>query len=164
MRATAFEPPPPTPTTLIRAPFRLSSCSSYFSRSNPVSSNDIFRSFFLVRIAVCLHLPQHPRQNTDRLALQLALHFQSRRIHGQTRGGSPGRIVYFRRPILDPDRQTIARLAFQYALGDVARAAQLPTAAGEDDPSDQRPFHAHAREFAPHIIEKLARTRFENFV
>src|SRR5579863_2494098 len=121
MRATAFDPPPPTPTTLMRAPLRLSSCSSYFRPSKSPLSSAIADSF---------RLPQDLRQQSFGLAFQLSLHLQFRGVHGQAGGRGPRRVVDLRRPVLDAHCEAVARLAFENALGHIAHGAQPRAAAG----------------------------------
>src|SRR5436190_17754553 len=50
MRVTAFEPPPPTPTTLMRAP-RNSSCISYFKSASSKLIDSPFGEDFGFRIS-----------------------------------------------------------------------------------------------------------------
>src|ERR1700723_1625681 len=91
MRPTAFDPPPPIPITLMRAPLRVSSCSSY------LRSSISYLLIFSPRRR--LGLSQNPSQHAHRLPFQVHLAAQARRIHCQARGGGPRGIVQFFRPI-----------------------------------------------------------------
>src|SRR5712672_2736205 len=85
IRPTAFEPAPPTPTTLMRAP-RNSSCISYFKSASS-------------KLITLLPLSQHSPQESRGSLLGVIPRLQLRRIHHQTRDRGPDGIVNLIRPI-----------------------------------------------------------------
>src|SRR4051812_30824291 len=91
MRATALHPPPPTPITLMRVPVRASSSISYLRSFKSMSPS----------MMPILLLLQHFSNPGRIFLLQSCLLLELRRIHRQARGGTPGRIVHFERPVQD---------------------------------------------------------------
>src|SRR4051794_27577309 len=102
MRATALQPPPPTPITLIRVPERASSSISYFKSSRSPSIIPTGASSL-----------QHFSDPGRVLLLELRLFLQLCGIHREARGGTPRRIVQLVGPIHNPFGDSEARLALQ---------------------------------------------------
>src|ERR1035441_3528560 len=122
MRATALQPPPPTPITLMRVPVRVSSSIAYFKSSISMSPSMMPMVTSLLQHfsdPVCIFLDQ------PRMLLQL------RRIHRETRGGAPRGIVQFQRPILNAFGEAESRLALQDLFRGIAQAGQFGAGAGE---------------------------------
>src|SRR5512142_816632 len=92
-RFTALVPPPPIPTTLIRAPRGASSWSSYFNASPFASISPM--PTLLSQPALLQNLSQQSRG----APLQLALPLQPRRIHGQPGGDRPLRTLQLLGPV-----------------------------------------------------------------
>src|SRR5258707_7368630 len=107
MRATALQPPPPTPITLIRVPVRASSSIAYFKSSisiSPSMSPMVTSSLQHLPDPGCMFLFE------QRMLLQLC------RVHRETRGGTPRGVVQFEWPILNALGEPEARLALQDLL------------------------------------------------
>src|SRR5580658_9542140 len=151
MRPTAFDPPPPIPITLMRAPLRVSSCNSYLSSS--------------ISYLQCLpRLTQNPSQHSYRLPFEIHLAAQSRRIHRESGGGGPRGIVQLVRPIQKSLRQPNARGAIENAFGDVADSRQQSAAARYHEAAGNSPLHTGALQFRPHHFKQLHRPGFQNLV
>src|ERR1039457_1592495 len=155
MRATALQPPPPTPITLMRVPVRTSSSISYFRSSISMSPS---------MMPMVTSLLQHFSDPGCIFLPQPGMFLQLRRIHRQTRGGTPRGIVKFERPILKAFGEAEARLALQDFLGGIAQAGQFGAGAGEEDAADEGVFHADARKFAAHEAEQLLGAGADNAV
>src|SRR5664279_893431 len=146
MRATALQPPPPTPITLMRVPERASSSISYFRSSISMSPS---------MMPMVTSLLQHFPDPGCIFPLQPGMLLQLRGIHGETRSGTPRGVVQFERPILNAFGKAEARLALEDFLGGIAQAGQFGAGTGEEDAADERAFHADAGEFAAHEAEQL---------
>src|ERR1035438_6903921 len=155
MRATALQPPPPTPITLIRVPVRASSSISYFKSSISTSP---------WMMPMVTSLLQHSSDPGCIFPSQPGMFLQLRRIHRQSRGGTPRGIVQFERPILNAFGQAEARLALQDFLRGIAQTGQFGAGAGEEDAADERVFHADAGQFAAYEAEQLFGAGAENAV
>src|ERR1035441_8329418 len=155
MRATALEPPPPTPITLIRVPVRASSSISYFKSSISISP---------LTMPMVASLLQHLADPVCIFLLQPGVFFQLRGVHRETRGGTPRGVVQFERPILNVFGETEADLALENVLGNVAQAGQFGAAADEEDAADERAFHADAGEFGAYEAEQFFRAGGQNAV
>src|ERR1035437_9935629 len=131
MRATALQPPPPTPITLIRVPVRASSSISYFKSSISISPS---------MMPMVASLLQHFADPGCTSLLQPGMFLQLRGVHGETRGGTPRGIVQFERPILNAFGETEARLVLEDVLSHVAQAGQFGAAAAEEDAADEGAF------------------------
>src|ERR1017187_6637383 len=161
-RDTALQPPPPTPITLIRAPLRASSWISYFRLS--MSDSAIAICLSLRGRAYARPLLQDFAQPTASFPLMFGLGFQLRRIHGQPCGYAPLRIVHLLRPILNPHRQAIARLALQDARGDVAKVGEPGRRSGEKHAAQQGVLHPHPRQFGAHEVEEVFAAGLQHLV
>src|SRR5450756_2216856 len=155
MRATALQPPPPTPITLMRVPVPASSSISYFRSSISMSPSIM---------PMVTSLLQHFSDPGCIFPLQPGVLLQLCGIHRETRGGTPRWVVQFERPILNAFSEAKARLALEDFLGGIAQAGQFGAGAGEEDAADERPFHADAREFAAYEAEQLFRAGAQNAV
>src|SRR5450756_3056408 len=155
MRATALQPPPPTPITLMRVPVPASSSISYFRSSISMSPSIM---------PMVTSLLQHFSDPGCIFPLQPGVLLQLCGIHRETRGGTPRGVVQFERPILNAFGETEACLALEDFLGGIAQAGQFGAGAGEEDAADERPFHADAREFAAYETEQLFRAGAQNAV
>src|ERR1035441_961127 len=122
MRATALQPPPPTPITLIRVPGRASSSISYFKSSISMSPS---------MMPMVASLLQHFADPGCTSLLHSGMFLQLRGVHGKTRGGTPRGVVQFERPVLNTFGETEAGLALQDIFGDVAQAGQFGAAAAK---------------------------------
>src|SRR5664279_2857326 len=116
MRATALQPPPPTPITLIRVPDRASSSISYFRSSISMSPS---------MMPMVTSLLQHLSDPGCFFLLQPGVLLQLGGIHGEPGDGAPRGVVVFERPILNSLGEAEARLALQNLFGDIAHAGQL---------------------------------------
>ena len=159
MRATAFEPPPPTPITLIRVPCEpllpISNFRSSISRIDamPIWSPPLLATF----------IPSSPAAARSRCSSRLR--FQLRRIHRQTGGRGPRGIV--QAPPANPE----CRPAGRCAPGNSAplrpcrtcRAAARRRRSGTRRPaaSWSMPTRASSR---AHEAEQLLGARFQNLV
>src|ERR1035438_6929605 len=148
MRATALQPPPPTPITLIRVPVRASSSISYFKSSISISMSPSM-------MPMVASLLQHFADPGCTSLLHPGMFLQFRGVHGETRGGTPRGVVQFDRPILNAFGETEAGLALEDILGDVAQAGQLGAAAAQEDAADEGAFHADTGEFAAYEAEQF---------
>src|ERR1039457_5273699 len=157
MRATALQPPPPTPITLIRVPVRASSSISYFRSSISISMSPSM-------MPMVASLLQHFADPGCTSLLQPGMFLQLRGVHGETRGGTPRGVVQFERPILNAFGETEACLALEDILGGIAQAGQFGAGAGEEDAADERAFHADAGEFAAYEAEQLRRAGAQNAI
>src|SRR5690349_6634278 len=92
MRATALEPPPPTPKTRIRVRGAISSWITNFSASSAMDS--------------LLQSADHQSHESPGSPLRRPVQLQLRRIHRQAGRGGPDRAVQLLRPIFDPLGQT----------------------------------------------------------
>src|ERR1035438_7699594 len=146
MRATALQPPPPTPITLIRVPVRASSSISYFKSSISMSPS---------MMPMVVSSLQHFADPGCTFLLQPGVLLQLRGVHGETRGGTPRGVVQFDWPVLNTLGETETGLALEDVLGDVAQAGQFGAAAAEENTADEGAFHADAGEFAAHEAEQL---------
>src|SRR5436853_7888599 len=97
MRATALQPPPPTPITLMRVPRRGSSSNSYFKSS----MSESMIPTLLPPARNAWRLLENSPQPRRILALMLGLFLELGRIHGQPCRGTPLRIVQFQGPVLN---------------------------------------------------------------
>src|SRR5580765_5253463 len=113
MRATALQPPPPTPITVMRVPVRASSSIAYFKSSISISP-----SMSPMVTSSLQHLPDPGCM----FFLKQGVLLQLCRVHGEPRGGTPRRVVQFERPILYALGEAEARLALQDLLGGIAQA------------------------------------------
>src|SRR5437868_2262523 len=98
MRLTAFDPPPPTPITLIRVPRPPSSSISYFKLSISASLFAISTLPSIGQTALSQNLPQPP----GAFAVLFRLLFDLRRVHREPRRHRPLRAFQLVGPIPDP--------------------------------------------------------------
>src|SRR5215472_10316431 len=158
MRATALQPPPPTPITLMRVPVRASSSRVYF-RSSESESMTPTRC---LPASSAWHLFENSSQPRRILALILGLFLELGRVHGQPSHRAPLRIVQLLRPVLNTLGETEAGLALENFFGGVAQAGHSGAGPCKKDSADQRAVHPHAREFAAHETEQLVGAGFDN--
>src|SRR5581483_612789 len=97
IRATALEPPPPTPTTLIFVPNSASSSIKNFK------SSAILCALFSLRNCLLQNQTGQPR----RCPFPFALQPKASAIHGQTGRRRPHWIVQFLRPFIDAKRKSV---------------------------------------------------------
>src|SRR6185437_8662209 len=136
MRATALQPPPPTPITLMRVPRCASSSISYFRSSMSESISAI--RFLLAPVPLLQNF------SVPAGALTLFLHVQLEvgRIHGQARRRGPLRIPHVLGQLVDVVAEAETRAALQDALGDIAKIRQAGRGAGQEHAAHQRAIHA----------------------
>src|SRR5580700_5361520 len=97
MRATALQPPPPTPITLIRVPRRASSSISYFRLLMSLSMNPMLVLLTNLPTYKSFSNLQNLSQNPAGSPLFLCLQFGG--IHRQAGDHTPLRTVHRLRPV-----------------------------------------------------------------
>ena len=157
MRATALQPPPPTPITLIRAP-----------------GAGLLFDFVLQRVHIAVddphrcYLPASYLQNAVAAAPPALLLRLRSSAWPSTWPGPPRwstRVSISSGQSIDAHRQAVARLAAEDALGHVAQARQARRRAPvSTTPPISACVHAHARQFPVHVLEQLLGARLQNLV
>src|SRR5688572_23685554 len=149
MRLTALLPPPPTPTTLIRAPVRPSSSS--LSRSiEAVSEPVIVCLASAMRPSLQEFLEQRSQPSGDASERAGANrpgrlhHLIPVRVHHEPDCRRIGRTVDVIRESPDAGWTSAADRQIEDLLGDLRHALEHRPAAGQDDPGVQRPVEPRA--------------------
>src|SRR5580658_3276010 len=150
MRATAFEPPPPTPKTRILVLGATSSSIVNFNASSAMCAPWFSICFFDF---ITVPLPCYPTHEARKPPPGRLMQLQFRGVEREPRSRGPRRILQLLGPICEAFGQSVAGLAIQNALGHIAHTVQKRAAAGEHDPLQQIALHADALEFGAHILE-----------
>ncbi len=153
--------------TLMRAPFRVSSCISYFNRSKPASSSAIVPCSFVAELWTETHDCPTSRSAPAGLPTGAptlpALSISPSTWRDRRPWSRPGDRV----PRANPESQRASPFrAWQRRVASAMShiPGNLRTAAGQNHAAQQRPLHPHARQLAPNILKQLARPRFNDLV
>src|SRR5687767_7588321 len=161
MRLTALLPPPPTPTTLMRAPVRCSSAS--FSR-NGVSRMSVIQASTLEKF---LEQSAQPSGDASKRAgahhaTGLA-HMISLRVQHQSDSRRELGIAYVIGEAADTDRQPAPDGEIEDLLGKLGHPLENGPASRQHDAGVERLLVTRPADLIPHLVANLLRTGLQNF-